>query len=75
MITEELWDEIKGQPTDLLWKLIKDLVRAFKEDGVLEDFRDLTCLLLEILDLNRQIQKLEAEREVVNRLLAPPKGE
>lgn len=73
MITEELWEEIKGQPQEVLWKLIKELTHTVRADDRMDEFRELLCLLLEILDLNRRIQKLEAEREVVNRLLAEPK--
>ena len=75
MITEELWDEIKKEHSEELWKLVKDLTREVRRVGLLDRYRGLICNLLEILDLNRQIQKLEAEREVVNRLLAPPKGD
>ena len=73
MMTEELWDEIKEQPTEELWKLVKDLTKTVKNAGRMKSHRGIICNLLEILSLNRQIQKLEARREVVNRLLSEPK--
>lgn len=69
MISQTVWNEIKDLPPEELWKLIKDIAREAKGQGMYETVKDVLCPMLEILKLNREILRLENELAVIERMI------
>jgi len=63
---EAAWEEIKDQPAEVLFKLVKDVIRLAREKDGMDELRGLICTLLELLHIQRQIEELEKEAATIH---------